>query len=239
MANTTTRLQLRTRAKRRADMENTTFVSDAEWNDYINQGNSELYDLIVTVYGDYFVTQAPAFADNRSDGIYDVATAITANNVYKILGVDMAVNGSTVRLKKFSFAERNMYDSNIATLYGFENHMWHYQGDTIRIIPSNASGNNITVWYVPEAPELTHDSDAGTGVVPSVYNRGWEEYIVVYAARKALLKEESNTNKLDEELLRMAASIQAFAANREAGESGRITDVTSGTLSSKSLVHYR
>jgi hypothetical protein len=237
MANTTTRLELRTRAKLRADMENTAFVSDSEWNHYINQGNSELYDLIVTVYEDYFVTKAPTFTDDRADGIYTVSDVITANNVYKILGVDMGVNGSTVRLKKFSFAERNMYDSNIATLYGFENHRWHYQGATIRIIPANASNNVITVWYIPETPLLENDTGVG-GTVEAVYNRGWEEYIVIYAARKALLKEESNTNKLDDELLMLGATIQAFAANREAGESSRIVDVTRGTLSDKSHLRY-
>ena len=36
MQNGSTLLELRTRAKRRADMENSGFISDAEWNDYLN-----------------------------------------------------------------------------------------------------------------------------------------------------------------------------------------------------------
>ena len=224
MANTTDREDLRTRAKRRADMESSTFVSDAEWNDYINQGNSELYDILVTKYEDFFV-KSTTFVDNRSDGIYTIGTTIiTDNDVYKILGLDVAEGGSTIRMKKFSFAERNMYDNSVATLSGYENYRWHYQGNTIRIIPPD-SKNTITVWYIPETAVLSADDTA----IESVINRGWEEYIVIYAARKALLKEESDVSMLDKELAQMSRKIQEFAGNREAGESGKIIDVNQGT----------
>ena len=124
-------------------------------------------------------------------------------------------------MKKFSFAERNMYDNSVATLSGYR---WHYQGNTIRIIPPD-SKKTITVWYIPETAVLSAD---GTAIEP-VINRGWEEYIVIYAARKALLKEESDVSMLDKELAQMSRKIQEFAGNREAGESGKIIDVNQGT----------
>ena len=54
---TFTESDLRTRARRRADMENSTFVSDAEIQDYLNSSISELHDFMVKSYEDYFVSE--------------------------------------------------------------------------------------------------------------------------------------------------------------------------------------
>ena len=53
---TFTEATLRSRARRMADMENSTFVSDAEIRDYINSAYAELYDLVIEKYEDYYVS---------------------------------------------------------------------------------------------------------------------------------------------------------------------------------------
>lgn len=47
MARSWTLAQIRLRAKRAADMENSTFVSDPEWQDIINAELCEVYDMLV------------------------------------------------------------------------------------------------------------------------------------------------------------------------------------------------
>jgi len=48
--------QLRTRCKQQADMENSTFISDTELNNYINESIEELRDILIKNFGeDYYV----------------------------------------------------------------------------------------------------------------------------------------------------------------------------------------
>lgn len=55
---------------------------------------------------------------------------------------------------------------------------------------------------------------------------GWEEWTVVDAAMKLLAKEESDTSQLEREASRIWARIMKNMANRDAGQSKRITDVS-------------
>jgi hypothetical protein len=55
---------------------------------------------------------------------------------------------------------------------------------------------------------------------------GWEEWTVVDAAMKLLAKEESDTSQLEREAARIWARIMKSMANRDAGQSKRITDVS-------------
>ena len=48
--------QLQLEVRRRSDMENSQFIKDVELTTYINQSYVELYDLLVSIYEDYFVT---------------------------------------------------------------------------------------------------------------------------------------------------------------------------------------
>ena len=60
MATTMTLAQLRTAARQEADMVNSQFVSDSEFNTYINQSCFELYDLLIQKFGDdYYIKNPP------------------------------------------------------------------------------------------------------------------------------------------------------------------------------------
>jgi hypothetical protein len=54
-----TLLQIRDLCKQESDMVNSSFLSDAEWNSYINQSYYELYDLLVQKYGNDYFVQTP------------------------------------------------------------------------------------------------------------------------------------------------------------------------------------
>ena len=57
---------------------------------------------------------------------------------------------------------------------------------------------------------------------------GWLQYVIVRAAKYALDKEESDTSKLDEELLFLKTRIEETSQNRDAGQADTISDVRSG-----------
>jgi hypothetical protein len=54
---------------------------------------------------------------------------------------------------------------------------------------------------------------------------GWIEYVIVRAAKYALDKEESDTSKLDAQLLYLKGRIEESAQNRDAGIPDKISDI--------------
>lgn len=228
--------QIRLAAQQRADRVESQFVTQAEWRGYINQSLFELYDLLVTVYEDYFLAQPIQFV---SDGITyryalpngsntflnaDTNVSFTPPPFYKLLGVDLALNNATnayVTINKFNFIDRNryVYPNTASTIYGVFNMQYRVMGSAIEFIPTPSAGQAIRLWYIPRLTELLQDTDITTLGIS-----GWIEYAIVRAAKFALDKEESDTTKLDAELLYLKARIEETAANRDAGQADKISD---------------
>lgn len=146
---------------------------------------------------------------------------------YKMVGVDLAVNTSTVNpawvtLKKFNFIDRNkyIYPNSTSTIYGVYNQAYRIMGQQIQFIPVPAGNQTIRLWYVPRLPALLQDSDLTT-----LGYSGWLRYPIVRAAKYALDKEEgTDTSKLDAELLYLKQRIQEMASNRDVGEPDTISE---------------
>jgi hypothetical protein len=93
-------------------------------------------------------------------------------------------------------------------------------GSQIEFIPTPSAGQPIRLWYVPRLPQLLQDTDLTTLGVS-----GWLNYVVARAAKYALDKEESDTTKLDAEILFLKTRIEESASNRDAGKPDTITNV--------------
>ena len=101
--------QVKLNARRYADMENSSFVSDSELVIYCQTSQQELYDILLTTYGpDYFV--ATPFLIT-TDGVSD--TFALPADFYKLLGVDLQVSGTAgaptgyyIPLRPFNWSER-------------------------------------------------------------------------------------------------------------------------------------
>jgi hypothetical protein len=207
-----TLLKLRTDAQTRADMVNSQFLTDAEWLSYINASAKELYGLLTQKYGDnYFVTLPPySFVTDGSTDWYPLPS-----DFFKLLGVDLQISNAPngfATLKPFNMGERNKYAiPNLQAFYGIlTNLRYRVMGNRLWFIPRAASGQTMRVFYVPRVTELVLDTDVLDGVC------GWEEYVAVDAAIKALAKEESDTTQLERAKLALIARIESEAANRDA-----------------------
>lgn len=203
----------------RADMVNSQFVTDAELTDYINASYAELYDLLVQKYGDdYFVKQpAYTFTTDGTNFLYSLP-----DDFYKLLGVDLALSGtldSFVTLQRFEFADRNRYSvPNFQSFYGVTNMRYRIQANKLWFTPVPAGGQLIQVWYVPKITYLVNPADEMDGV------SGWQEYIVIDSAIKALQKEESDVTALMLQKGAIIQRIEAAAENRDAGMGPKVTD---------------
>jgi len=237
--------QIRLASQQRADRVNSQFVTTQEWNSYIRQASYELYDLLITVYEDLYIAPPIQFVSdgvtylwplpNGSNTFLDAnnpAITITPRPFYKLTGVDLALNNAVnayVTVNKFNFIDRNrfVYPNTASTIYGVFNLQYRLLGSNLMLIPTPSAGQAIRLWYIPRLKELLADNDTtDTGI------SGWQEYVIVRAAKYALDKEESDTTKFDAQLLFLKGRIEETASNRDAGIPDSISDTRQGDWSS-------
>lgn len=230
--------QLRELAQQKADLVNSQFITTKEWNSYINLALFELYDLLVTVYEDYFIATPAQFLFPGNQYIFPLPNGVTSytNGItgatgyiappfYKLVGVDLGLStagNAWVTVQKFNFMDRNrfIYPNTASTIYGVFNLQYRLIDNNIMFIPQPQGGQFVRIWYVPRLTELLQDTDTTSQSVS-----GWAQYAIVRAAKYALDKEESDTTKLDAELLYLKSRIEASAVNRDAGQPDKVVDV--------------
>lgn len=220
MSTTMTLAELRTASRQRADMVNSTFVSDSELNSYINQSIFELYDLLIQKYGnDYFVANPHTITTDGTSDSYSLPS-----DFYKLLGVDLALSNSSdsfVSIKPFNFAERNRYAApNFQSFYGITNLRYRLRGSKIWFTPIAEANQTIRIWYIPTFTTLSSDSSTFDGV------SGWTEYVITDAAIKCMQKEESDVTVLAMQKAAIIQRIEAAAENRDAGFPKTVSDVS-------------
>lgn len=293
MANIATRDQLIQRVRQAADMINTQFVSDVEIIDWLNVGMSELHDLLVTEFEDYY------------ESVYTFDTVVgqedysLPDDFYKLKGVDVQEDGNSYTLGRYMNRERNRFQSDVyGQAYWAKRYVYRLVGNVVRLQPTPQTVETLTAYYVPsyfpfsrattqvlftgtiaegsnvitatsvpattiplgallgslvltepgKLPFVTVNSGApntlslaSTAIASgspanflvltstSVDQRipqGWEEYGVLDAAIKAVVKEESDPSALMAQKAQLMARIRGAAADRDSGEPARVVDVT-------------
>jgi len=213
----TTLLDLKTRARQRADMVDSEFISDAELTSIINQGAMELYDLIVNAYEDYFTVSQTYTIANGTNTLTLPAT------FYKLRALDFSVNGVWVACRQFNFNDRNrtQHDTNWFTGYG-PLRSYRVMKDSLILQPTQSAGGDYQLWYIPSFTALASNSD----VLPASMSKfGWDEYIVLFAVSRMLSKEESSTTDVDNDKAQLSDRIIKMASDRQVDQSDTIQDV--------------
>jgi hypothetical protein len=204
---------IRLQAKQRADMENSNFLSTLEWNQNLTNSYKELVDMLVSAYGsNYEVAEPHTFVTDGATKFFPLPETF-----YKLLGVDIMSGGRGISLKPFNFAERNQVHPKMR---------YRLNGSKLWLNPMPQSGLTVTLWFVPQPQDLVEDSDTFDGI------SGWEEYVIVDAAIKALVKEESDITTLAAIKGALIRRIEAMSQNRDAGSPATVSDNSgSGELS--------
>lgn len=209
--------QLKTQSRQRADMENSTFISDAELTSLINSSAAELYDLLIGVYEDYKISSSTVSVVANTD------TYTLPADFYKLRGVDLVLDslGNAVTLKPFNFSERNAYMFTPTwNVVGLAYLRYHMQGNSIRFVPVPNTTASVKLWYIPAITRLVIDADTLDGV------NGFEEYVIVDAAIKMRVKEESDVQELMAAKMGLKQRIESMAAARDAGQPETVSDIT-------------
>lgn len=280
---------IRIQARQRSDMENSTFVSDPEFNQYISQSYKELYDVLVAAYGnDWFINNplSPFQFQTTNSQYYPLPA-----DFYKLIGVDLQYNSAPngwVSLRRFEEADRNKYlNPNTAVNFlGYSNLRYRVSGGYLELVPVPAQGQTIQIKYVPEPTSLqfmpicsttststtvgvsdstdisvgmsVYGSGIPTGTTVTAVNTtlnqvtlsqaatltqpiialyfwtdaaqldgvsGWEEYVIIDAAIKAMIKEESDVSGLMVQKNAMLDRISSMAEGRDIGQAHHVQDI--------------
>jgi hypothetical protein len=232
---------IRLAAQQTADRVNSNFITKSEWNSFINLAQYELYDLLIGAYEDYYIGTPVQFTTDGSTYLYPLPNGITTWNngvnpnttfvapaFYKLMGIDLALQTASnayVTVNKFNFIDRNrfIFPNTASTIYGVFNMQYRVMGDKIEFVPTPSANQSIRVWYIPRLTELLNDIDITTTSIS-----GWIRYVIVRAAKYALDKEESDTSKLDQELIFLKARIEEMASSRDAGQPDTISNTRAG-----------
>lgn len=162
---------LRIQAQQRSDLENSPNISTPEWNQYISQSYKELYDMLVSAYGNNYYVQTPYQFTLSGSQLVPLPS-----DFYKQLRLEIQYSGSPsgfVTLRRFEPIEANRYSYPNTTINssGYTNLQYNIWGSNINFIPIPQSGQLCQLWYVPEPTPLqfietcsTTNSSAVVGV---------------------------------------------------------------------------
>jgi hypothetical protein len=212
-----TLLQLKNRARQRADMETSDFIEDSELVGYINASLAELYDLMVAAYGEDYFLDNYTFSTVASQADYSLPA-----DFYKLKGVDARINGSDwYSIRPFNFNERNRNQDVTWGLIGGPNVRYRIVGSNIKFSPLPEGIYPMQLWYVPLAPTMAADGDTFDDL------NQYGEYVVIDAAIKMLQKEESDVSVLMAQKQAMKRRLEEMSLNRDAGQPESISDIYS------------
>lgn len=219
MANEATLADLRLAARRKADEENSKFIDDEELDLYINESGSELHDIIVTSYQDYFrETATIPLANNVEE--YDLP-----NDFYKELAIFFVQGDIRYRLERFMLNELTDYEEDrVVPIASGQYLRYRLVGNQLVFIPRPNGGSNIELWYVPVFTKLKFPTDKLTyAIIP-----GWEEFISNGAAIRIRAKNEKDAAPLMMRQAELKQRIMSSARTRDIHAPQRVSDVYYG-----------
>lgn len=282
MPNRVALYDIRQNVRRRADMENSTFCTDSEVDDYINHAWHELYDILIQKYEEDYFLKSSNISLAASTDSYDLP-----DDFYKVRGIDFQLNTNDwTPLQRYRFTQRTRAPETLKFVYNFK---YRIQGEKIFFTPIPSSSDTVRVWYIPNprfvettsptvisrgstttwtadpknfavddyvkgfnftattgnynvvqkvtavgAATITTDFNSSGTSDPLTYGEitsmvdaysGWDEYILVDAAIRCMIKEESDIQPLLVQKDGLLKRIVEASSQRDAGEPMRVTDV--------------
>lgn len=219
MAASVTLASMLTRARRLAQMEGgTTFVTDAEVEQWLNDGLRDLYDLLIAARGeDYYAVSAAVTYSALIDGW---ALPAAFYRAMEVVLYDGSTYYSAPRAEVADLARSwNVHANGGAS--SLADCSYRLTETEIELMPMPAAKTTtvVNLYYLPTLTTV------GTGGSFDGIN-GWEEYAVLSAAIRMLKKEGTLdiAQALEVERARIEQRIGRLASTRDAGRPKRIAD---------------
>lgn len=222
--------ELVARAQAASDMRDD-FVTPTQWMYWASQENLSLNLFLARSGWTLPTADFDLVITGNEGGVYPINP--TSNVMAVVCVHEMISNG--FRRVRFQDAISFMRQPPGAT-GGAKGHArfcrFQWSGDTItmNLYPEGNVGETYRVTYLPHPNRLTLDASPASGFANTVaYPMGWEERVVLGMARRALMKEESDTRAVDQETQTWDRRIEEACWNRMLGESPVVRNVDNET----------
>lgn len=223
MARSRTLGNLRSDVRLRADLVGNLFISDAEINEYLNQGIAEFYDRLVGARGQEYVSAEQIIATTGAE-----TYALPADH-YETIYVELDLGGQRTRLTSYSMHERAALIGSATTGRPIA---FRLQNANISFLPAPTAGYTIRHWYQPASPRLTSDGQSVDGA------NGWEEYAIWRAVAYCQQKEQIDPSFAMGMVAQLGGRIDRLAPFRATNNTERVVDVYGSRLSDADPSRY-
>ncbi len=217
--------QLRAKARELADMTGSLFITDSadSLDQWINEGAQKLHDLYVQAYGEDYLEKSAVLTTVAGTTDY----ALPAD-FYKLLGVELPVNGEQKSLKLYNRAERNALSGQMLSISQLSLPQYKLSAGVIRLLPAPRTVLVGKIWYSPLL-QVTNGSTVTNLLVAAGdsinFPNGAERYVIMYAARKAKVKQEDDVSALTRDIDIEESKLQVLIEERNAAEPKSAVDV--------------
>lgn len=230
---------IKTRILNRLDISSassTTWLNTTELNSLANLGLARLHGLIAqhACFDDYLTMRVQATLPSLKQEYTLTELGIDGygrprlHKLRKIFIVDPSGNRTELRSFGLSELQTAAYLDYTVLAYGFDTtatvmRYRLYGNNRVMFSKIPATQFNLEIWYIPEAPTYTNDSQP----VEYSFLNGWEEYAVNEAVIKAKLKEEADVGPFLDERAEFREYVKAQAETRDLANPQRTVDVES------------
>jgi hypothetical protein len=199
--------------RQRTNQENSTFVTDAELTEYLNQELAELWTRLVLNQGQ------PHFRSSTTIPVVPPTTLYALpSDFWTLQEVTATANGVTGTMQSFGLTEHGPLTS--AGIYApWGPARYRVQAGNIEFLPASESFT-ATVYYSPCQPRLTTGSDTFDGF------NGYEVAAIYGVCATVLAKEETDPSFYMGLKQGIYRTIEAAAASRDMANPERVADVS-------------
>jgi hypothetical protein len=206
----------------RVDMKVSTYITDTDCTNYLNNSLAILDAILVSKFNDYKITP--------------VLTSIVAGTNYLSLppdflnfrGLDIQYNTSNadgyLTVHQHSFQHRNNYNypGSFAAI-GPGNVTYRLQGQQVVLLPAAFAGQfNYRLWYTPDFIQLVNPSDTLQKYMDS---QAWYEYAIADSAVKVLAMQGLDPSTFERQAAELKDHLIKLATpHRNAGEPIAVVD---------------
>lgn len=221
---------LTNRARVKADMVSSQFVTDTQLLSFLNEEIAELHHVLVVSKQDYLSDE-------------EIITLVSGQESYplpdnflkalKVFPLDSANRrGTPLRRFQLEDAGDSVLGVSASTASPADVLTYRVRGSRIWFSPTPSSGS-VELWYVPQFTTLTSlDSP-----IPSIYPAGWESFAVAGAAAKCIIKAQRDPTSLLSEKGAAKQMVLELLQDRDQGGPAQMIDVT-GRLRGRRLVAW-
>ena len=198
--------------RKRATMENSQFITDAEITEILNQELAELWSALVENEGQPHYRNAFVIPVVAGTALYSLPA-----DFWEVQEVEAEIQGVHGTLRPFMGNERGRLLNGIVWHPMLQVH-YRVQGANIEFQPANYSFT-ATLFYSPCQPRLVAPGDTFDGF------NGYESAAINGTVATMLAKEESDPSYWLQLRERVYVSIRSAAGRRDKGNPERVQDV--------------